>query len=342
MKIHTVYQAYRKKPFVARWYENGRMRNRFFSCEEARETFIREFSHAAGRQDLTLPTIEPHKLIRWQQAAQLAPEADPVEVFRFWLKTREKERRQSNKNLSTATGEYLAAMQRMKRHPSYITHVEKALNDLRDEVGDTEVRNVTVAMLRSHLFALPYSPVTLRHRRTYLMSAFKWWIKQGWADDNPVRNIECPEVVDKEPGILTVEQTIQLFRANEKADPGICGILALGAFAGMRSSAIVRLERNELDFKNRAILTPASKTKKGRRHYIEDLPDNLWPWLERTPEGAFKMTPRQYALRRQKAFERAGLLVTKAQAKKAGAKPKAPPEKLPAPLIRQLPRRPPP
>ena len=77
------------------------------------------------------------------------------------------------------------------------------------------------------------------------------------------------------------------FRANEKEDPGICALLALGAFAGMRSSAIVRLSREELDFTNRAILTPASKTKKGRRQFIEGLPDNLWPWLERAPAAAF-------------------------------------------------------
>lgn len=62
------------------------------------------------------------------------------------------------------------------------------------------------------------------------------------------------------------------------------------------------------------------------RQFLEGLPENLWPWLERAPAAAFKMTPRQYALRRQKAFERAGLLVTKAQAKKTGAKPKSPPK----------------
>ncbi|MCC5808690.1 MAG: hypothetical protein JJU00_20350, partial [Opitutales bacterium] len=116
------------------------------------------------------------------------------------------------------------------------------------------------------------------------------------------------------------------FRTNEDVDPEICALLALGAFAGMRSSAVVRLSRDEIDFQNRAILTPAEKTKKGRRHFIEGLPDNLWPWLERAPAAAFEMTPRQYAFRRQKAFERSGLLVSKEEARKTGAKPKTPPK----------------
>src|SRR5690606_29352464 len=91
--------------------------------------------------------------------------------------------------------------------------------------------------------------------------------------------------------------------------PGICGILALGAFAGMRSSAIARLAWEEIDFAQRGILTPAEKTKKKRRQWIEDLPDNLWKWLEQTPKEIFDLDERQIRHRRQMAFKRAGLLI---------------------------------
>src|SRR5690606_29937684 len=155
---------------------------------------------------------------------------------------------------------------------------------------------------------------------------FKWFIRQGWTQSNPAAAVPSPKVVVPEPEILSVEETEALFRANEKVDPVICGLLALGAFAGMRSSAICRLSWDELDFRNRAILTPASKTKKGRRHFIEGLPDNLWAWLKRTPKKGFDLAPREYAYRREAAFVRAGMLVTKQQAKKMGVKSKAPPK----------------
>lgn len=309
MKIHTVHQPYRKKPFVARWYENGRMRNRFFSSDEARAAFICEFGKTPGKQDISLPPIEPHKIIRWQEAAKLAPEADPVEVFRFWIAARKKEAQQINRNLKDASADYLTAMERMERHPSYIGHVKKALEDLRDEIGDPAVRDIPIGTLRDHLYGLPYSPLTIKHRRTYLLGAYRWWTKQGWVDTNPVRNIECPQIVDKEPGILPIEETRRLFAANRKEDPGICGILALGAFAGMRSSAIARLAWEEIDFAQRGILTPAEKTKKKRRQWIEDLPDNLWKWLEQTPKEIFDLDERQIRHRRQMAFKRAGLLI---------------------------------
>jgi hypothetical protein len=47
MKIHTVHQPYRKKPYVARWYEGTRQRNKFFASAAAREEFIGEFSKHA-------------------------------------------------------------------------------------------------------------------------------------------------------------------------------------------------------------------------------------------------------------------------------------------------------
>ncbi|MGC9452480.1 MAG: hypothetical protein ACP5I4_13665 [Oceanipulchritudo sp.] len=77
----------------------------------------------------------------------------------------------------------------------------------------------------------------------------------------------------------------------------------------MRSSAIARIDYAEIDFKQGGILTPAEKTKKKRRQWIEDLPENLWAWLKKTPPQAFEMTHRQMLHRRAQAFKRAGLLV---------------------------------
>jgi len=121
--------------------------------------------------------------------------------------------------------------------------------------------------------------------------------------------VRTPDVVTPEPGILKVEEMEKLFRANETVDPEVCGLLALGAFAGMRSSAVSNVDYQEIDFAQRGIHTPAEKTKKRRRQWIEGLPENLWAWLERTPPEAFKMSHRQFMHRRSEALKRAGLLI---------------------------------
>lgn len=61
---------------------------------------------------------------------------------------------------------------------------------------------------------------------------------------------------------------LALFRANERMDPEICGLLAPGAFAGMRSSAIARVDYAGIDFKQRGILTPANREVAKPRYKI--------------------------------------------------------------------------
>ena len=65
-------------------------------------------------------------------------------------------------------------------------------------------------------------------------------------EKNIAKGLELPKIEMGEIGILTVEETERLFRANEKIDPEVCGLMALGLFAGMRTSAIPRVEYNEI------------------------------------------------------------------------------------------------
>jgi integrase len=348
MRIHADHQPYRKKPYVARWYEAApgsakatpgklRQRNKFFASAAARDEFIEQLKLTVHRQDPVLPTIAPHKLIRWQQAMEIAPEADPVEVFKFWKTEKRKIAKLGDRYLHDAATAYLQSMVNIGRNAAYIQHVRRALADLEDEFGNRLVREFSTEELRDYLFGLPYGPITIKNKRTYYQGAFGWWEQQGWLTENPMKRVESPQIHDKEPEILSVKEIRQLFRANEKVDPEICGLLALGAFAGMRSSAISRIDYAEIDFKQGGILTPAEKTKKKRRQWIEDLPDNLWAWLKKTPPQAFEMTHRQMLHRKSQAMRRAGLLVEAYEINRINARREAREE----PLLELKPKCPP-
>lgn len=163
MRIHADHQPYRKKPYVARWYEAApssaeasdgklRQRNKFFASAAARDEFIEQLKLTAQRQDPVLPTIAPHQLIRWQQAMAIAPEADPVEVFKFWKAENRKIAKLGDRYLHDAAVAYIQSMERVGRNTSYIQHVRRALADLETEFGNRFVREIATEELRGYLF----------------------------------------------------------------------------------------------------------------------------------------------------------------------------------------------
>jgi len=256
---------------------------------------------------MTTLLAEDKFLKRWREASRMAPEADPIEVMRFWIASHRPTL--VPQRLSRAIPAYGTFLEQMGRDVHYRKHVLSHLQSLLEFLGDHEVHGIQPRQLSDYIFDLPYSPVTKRHYKRSIGGAFAWWVEQGWALENPAKKIRTPEVIAPEPGILTVKEAEQLFRNNERVDPDICGVIALGAFGGMRTSAIARLDYEEIDFSQRGIHTPAEKTKKRRRQWIEGFPDNLWPWLKRTHPGIFTLSARQLQHRRAQAYKRAGLLV---------------------------------
>lgn len=317
MEIKRHYQPKRVKKYEARWYVEGRLKCRFFATEAEREAFIQSCDGSPPPairtripkqvSEESIQGIDRAKVRRWVEASRLAPNADPVEVMRFWIASQRPTLKPQP--LSTAIPAYLRYLESMQRGLDYRKHVEAHLRDLLEEMGDRQVHEITLQELSAYIFNIPYAPITKRHYKRTIGGAYAFWIEQGWAIENPAKKVRTPDVVTPEPGILTVAETERLFWANQKVDPEICGLLALGAFAGMRSSAISRLDYSEIDFHQRGIHTPAEKTKKRRRQWIEGLPDNLWEWLKRTPAEAFQMTHRQIMHRRSEALKRAGLLI---------------------------------
>jgi len=324
MEVKAHYREGRKSPWEARWWMDGKMKTRFFATKSERDRFIRELSKELQQHGTDVFSFDKSKIRRWIEADKLLPDVDPVELVQYWLKSHANEKQKVTMNV--AIDKYLEYLSLAGRTQSYIAHAEKSLARFNAEHGDQMVDSIISDHIQNYISQLPFQPVSKRHERSYLTSAFKWFVLQGWVTRNPVDLVPVPKIKTEEPGILTIAQAQALFRTNEHKDPEVCGLLALGAFAGLRSSAIERLKHKNIDFKNRGILIESSIAKARRRHYIESLPDNLWAWLDQTPKSAFSLTSRQIAKRRERAYERAGLLITKAASNKKKIPTKSPPK----------------
>ncbi len=121
-------------------------------------------------------------------------------------------------------------------------------------------------------------------------------------------------VMDEVEAAAEADFEIEIFRPDElrklltHANEDLQPVLAIGAFAGLRSAEIERLEWSEINLKDGFIEVKAKKAKTRARR-LAPVPDNLATWLKR------------YGKREGKVWQQSSSYLTKLQAKAAeGAK----------------------
>jgi integrase len=160
----------------------------------------------------------------------------------------------------------------------YIVDLTVRLGRFAKEFGERMVATVTQLEIDDWLSSLKdkrgenLSPQSRGNYARALGVAFSYAVKRGYAPGNPMKEIDKPGS-DTKPGILTVEQTARLL---ESASSEILPYIAIGAFAGLRSSEIERLDWRDIDFEENEIAVNG-ESKTGERH-VDILP-NLREWL---------------------------------------------------------------
>jgi site-specific recombinase XerD len=138
--------------------------------------------------------------------------------------------------------------------------------------------NVTTADLQAWLDGLNLAPQSYRNYRTVLHTLFEFAVARGYAADNPVAGVEKLKVRNGDVEIFKPVEIARLLESARANYPDYLPSLAIGAFAGLRSAEIERLEWGDIDFASRHIVVSASNAKTASRRIVP-LCDNLAAWL---------------------------------------------------------------
>jgi integrase len=340
MKISFFFREGRPSPFEARWYVDRKQKSKFFLTAAERAKWAKGFVRGLARHGSRSVANDPKRVERWLAAAELLPrDVDPFAVAGFYLAHHKAD---SGLRLREAIRDFLWQFEQQSSSRDLISRYERVLNRLEASLGDLPLVDVTPQVLQRFVFSLEMSAVSRRNHRTALSVFFKHFFRLEKISANPVAGVPVPAARSVAPvGTLDAVQVARLFDANRE-DKAACAILALGCFAGMRSSAVGRVELEDIRFAERGLFTPAAKTKKSRRQFLQGFPDNLWPWLEQAPKGTFASdfprgvdgskleawkicNKRRFDTIRNRALKRAGLLLEAREAKKRAVPVKAPP-----------------
>jgi hypothetical protein len=250
--------------------------------------------------------LPPAEAARWEEFRRLTNNADLLEIGRFWAD------RHRPLPLEDAVRRYLDAQADRKLARDTATHRALHLARLVTSLGaDRPIGTIMPADFRTWLSTLvlegrPASPASRRHHRANACRLWTWLRAEGLVTGDPFAAVDVDEDEDEEINLLTVEEGRHLFAIN-RDHPSVAK-LALEAFAGLRFTSAARLVFADLNLTEHGITLPGKKHKSGRRHYVDGMPGNVWPWVDRAPAACWQTAPRMYAVHKQEMFKAAGFV----------------------------------
>ncbi|MGB0153009.1 MAG: site-specific integrase [Verrucomicrobiales bacterium] len=215
-------------------------------------------------------------LVEYREARALLPEdVSLVEAARFFV--RHSAGTVKKRALPDVVEDYIKQLEKDNMSKR---HVEDARARLRKLAAhfDGPIDEIEQSALKAWLNQLEVGVRTRNNFRGHVVSLFKY----AKGDGNLPKGLptaaeglrKAKEKAD-EPGILTPERMIQFLKeASERLIP----LLAIGGFAGLRTSEIMRLQWEEIDFGRNHIDIKAKNTKTAQRRLAPLLP-NLKEWL---------------------------------------------------------------
>ncbi len=276
MKKHTVrkYKHPRLK-FVLNYREGAKRKRQFFETkkEADAEAALKDAQlKKSGTEGASIPSRlrEMAKECAERLSAHGKTIADATEFFVSHLKATQK-----SCNASELVDELLAAKQADGASSRYLSDLKHRLKRFSDDFNGQVVATLTSAQIDDWLRGLVVAPVTRNNFRRVLIVALNFAKGRGYCLTNPADTTAKAKVVDAPVRILTVKETTRLLTAaTEETLP----YFAIGAFAGLRSAELARLDWSNVDFESGLIEVTAKKSKTARRRFIKMQP-NLAAWL---------------------------------------------------------------
>ena len=289
----------RPSPFAVQWRVDGHVKSEYFTKAKDRNRRAAELSRARAKGVL-VQVPQRADLAGWQAFKTAIGETPWQDVVAGW------------KAYEKTSGVVLCQLTVQEAAKAYLEEIEalkageqlaedtlrqkrQKLQKFSDAFGSNRLTQITGDDIKDWIESdLGYdNPHTFNNWRKHIRTFFDRYRKQ--IHQNPCDDIRTRNDATEHVGILTPVQTAKLFSfALTENRRHVVGRLALEAFAGLRFASAYRLEKIDINFKDRGLLLPKHKIKTKRRHYVDGLPENLWPWLELASDACWKLSPAEY------------------------------------------------
>lgn len=262
---------------------------KFFTTRKEAEDYATKFRQNKKRLGNLAFQLNPRQGIEAAEAFEKlgAIGATLPEAVEFFMRhAKPKNGKRSSKDVAA---ELLESKRRSEKKVSYQKSLKWAFARFNATFGEKLVHEIRREEIEDWLNAQGFTGITRRNYLRELGILFRFAITRGYCAENIVKGIEKPAVKDKPPAIFTVAGAARLLfgaqmmqtarnRKGQMTNANLVPYLAIGFFAGLRSSELAKLDWNEINLLKRTIEVTAEKAKTARRRIVE-ISDNLAAWL---------------------------------------------------------------
>jgi integrase len=187
----------------------------------------------------------------------------------------ERHKKITNKRVADVIIELLE--KKKNKSTRYVASLRSRLQNVFAPNFPCNIGSITTPQLQAWLDSKNFeSEQTYRDYRSNLYLLFGFAKRRNYAVDNQAMEIEAADISrDGEVGHYTPDEIAKLLLA---ATPEFLPCLALGAFAGLRSNEIERLDWSHIDLVEKLIRVPGKVAKTGIVRIVP-MHDNLVAWL---------------------------------------------------------------
>ena len=170
---------------------------------------------------------------------------------------------------------FMAAKTQDGASERYLKDLRNRLGIFEEDFGAANVGEISSNQIDDWLRSLKGAAQTRNNYRTILRTLFEYAVSRDYVKENVVAKLAKAKVVRGAPAIFT---PVQMQTVLEKAPRDFIPYLAIGAFAGLRSAEIERLDWSEIDLADKLIHIKAEKSKSAQRRLVT-ISKNLLAWL---------------------------------------------------------------
>lgn len=204
-----------------------------------------------------------------------------IEACKFYVA---RNKRTTRKPVAEVVSELLQIKESRGASKRYMEDLRSRLNRFADSFKK-DACAVTTADIQAWFDEKKFRAQNFMGFRRTIHLLFEFAIARGYAADNPAAAVERVKVRHAATQIFTPKEIHRLLMcANEDFLPCI----AIGAFSGLRSAEIERLEWSDIDLEGRHITVGADKAKTASRRVVP-ITDNLAAWLKPYSEHSGKI-----------------------------------------------------